>query len=280
MRLGISLPYEQPDGSAPGAAAIAARAKLIEDIGFDVIAQGDHVGSASRPTPDVLTWLTAAAVATKRIELASAVIQVPLRHTGELAHRLLNVHAVSGGRFLAGLGAGSSKPDYDTVGVDFERRFKILGEALPDLKRLFAGENVGAAVFKPWANQPAGPPILIGAWASGRWVKRAAEGYAGWMGSGHTTFKEIEEGIKVFRDHGGKRAMLVSVTVDLHAKREKLQPDEPLSLKCGPDEAADLLQRVAELGYDDCCLVRIGHTEADLTADDLRQIRGLVPPDR
>ena len=48
-------------------------------------------------------------------------------------------------------------------------------------------------------------------------MKRAARDYDGWMGSGHTTFGEIAEGIKIFRDHGGKRAMLVSVMVDLHA---------------------------------------------------------------
>jgi alkanesulfonate monooxygenase SsuD/methylene tetrahydromethanopterin reductase-like flavin-dependent oxidoreductase (luciferase family) len=278
MRLGISLPYEQPNGSAPTAAQIAARARLIENIGFEVIAQGDHVGSPRRPTPDVLTWLTAAASATQTIELASAIIQVPLRHPAELAHRLLNLHAVSGGRFLAGLGAGSTRIDYDGVGVDFEQRFKLLAEALPIISQLCRGERVGHAYFHPWSNSGRGPRILIGAWASGRWVRRAAVDYDGWMASGHTTFREIAEGIKVFRDCGGQRAMLVSVTVDLHARRtSKLGEDEQFSLEFGPEEAADWLQRVRELGYDDVCLVRVGHTEADLTEDDLRQIRTLMP---
>jgi alkanesulfonate monooxygenase SsuD/methylene tetrahydromethanopterin reductase-like flavin-dependent oxidoreductase (luciferase family) len=277
MRLGISLPYEQPDGSAPTAGRIAARARLIESIGFDVIAQGDHVGSRTRSTPDVLTWLTAAAAATERIELASAVIQVPLRRPVELAHRLVNLNAVSGGRYLAGLGAGSTRSDYDAVGVPFEDRFRLLAEALPVIQELCAGQPVGDAYFRPWPRTPPGPPILIGAWASGRWVRRAAEHYAGWMASGHSTFREIAEGIKIFRDRGGKRAMLVSVTVDLHAPRRKIVPDERFSLECDAQEAADWLHRVAELGYDDACLVRIGHTEADLTEDDLRQIRSLVP---
>jgi alkanesulfonate monooxygenase SsuD/methylene tetrahydromethanopterin reductase-like flavin-dependent oxidoreductase (luciferase family) len=277
MRLGISLPYEQPDGAAPTAARIASRARLIEKIGFDVIAQGDHVGSPHRPTPDVLTWLTAAASATERVELASAIIQVPLRRTVELAHRLINLHAVSGGRFLAGLGAGSTRADYDAVGVEFENRFRRLAEALPAIKRLCRGEQVGAARFKSWAQTPAGPPLLIGAWASGPWVRRAARDYAGWMASGHTTYREIAEGIKIFRDWGGQRAMLVSVTVDLHATRQTPAADERFTLACGPEEAADWLHRLDELGYDDVCLVRLGHTEADLTEDDLWQIRALVP---
>jgi alkanesulfonate monooxygenase SsuD/methylene tetrahydromethanopterin reductase-like flavin-dependent oxidoreductase (luciferase family) len=276
MRLGISLPYERPDGGAPTAAQLAARARLIEAVGFDVIAQGDHVGARTRPTPDVLTWLTAAAAATTRVELASAVIQVPLRHPAELAHRLVNVNAVSGGRFVAGLGAGSTPSDYNTVGVPFDSRFRFLADALPVIRSLCRGEPSGDAVFHPWADQPPGPPILIGAWASGRWVRRAAEDFDGWMASGHSSFREIAEGIKVFRDRGGKRAMLVSVTVDLH-KRERVTADEVFRLNCEPAEAAEWLARIADLGYDDACLVRIGHTEADLTEEDLRTIRALVP---
>jgi alkanesulfonate monooxygenase SsuD/methylene tetrahydromethanopterin reductase-like flavin-dependent oxidoreductase (luciferase family) len=123
----------------------------------------------------------------------------------------------------------------------------------------------------------AGPPILIGAWASGRWVRRAAQDYDGWMASGHTTYREIAEGIKIFRDNGGKRAMLMTVTVDLHATRSTPSAGDRFTLACEPAEAADWLQRLEDLGYDDVCLQRFGHTEADLTEADLRQIRELLP---
>ena len=277
MRLGISLPYEQPDGSPPTAAQLAARARLIERAGFDVIAQGDHVGSRTRPTPDVLTWLSIAAAATERVQLATGVIQVPLRHPAELANRLMSLHAVTGGRFVAGLGAGSSRFDYDAVGVAFERRFQLLADALPTIKRLCHGEPVGPAYLHPWQHTPGGPPIMLGAWANGRWVRRAAEDYDGWMASGHTTFREIADGIKVFRDYGGKRAMLMTVQVDLHVRRARLSEDDRFTLACEPDEAADWLHRLAELGFDDVCLQRFGHTEADLPEADLHQIRALLP---
>jgi alkanesulfonate monooxygenase SsuD/methylene tetrahydromethanopterin reductase-like flavin-dependent oxidoreductase (luciferase family) len=277
MRLGMSLPYEQPDGSPPPAARLAARARLIESIGFDVIAQGDHVGSRTRPTPDALTWLSIAAAATEHIAVATGVIQVPLRHPTELANRLMSLHAVSGGRFVAGLGPGSTRFDYDAVGVDYDRRFQLMAEALPAIRSLCHGEQVGPAYLHPWKNMPAGPPILIGAWASGRWVRRAAQEYDGWMASGHTHFREIAEGIKIFRACGGKRAMLMTVTIDLHAKRAKLSENERFTLACEPAEAADWLHRLAELGFDDVCLQRFGHTEADLTEDDLHQIRALLP---
>ncbi len=272
MRLGISLPYTRPDGGAPTAAQLAARAQLIESIGFDVIAQGDHVGSRQRATPDVLTWLSIATAATQRVELASGIIQVPLRHPAELANRLLSLHSVSGGRFVAGLGAGSTRADYETVGVDFESRFKTLRSALPQIQALCRGESY----LHPWEHTPPGPPILIGAWASGPWVRRAARDYDGWMASGHTTFREIAEGIRIFRDYGGRRAMLMTVIVDLRARRPKLSEDDQFTLACEPSEAAAWLHRLADLGYDDVCLQRFGHTEATLTEDDLRQIRSLI----
>ena len=276
MRLGISLPYTRADGRAPSGAQLAARAQLIESIGFDVIAQGDHVGSRTRPTPDGLTWLSIAAAATSRVEIASGIIQVPLRHPVELANRLMSLHAVSEGRYIAGLGAGSSRVDYDAVGVDFERRFATLTASLQTIQALFRGEACGAAYLKPFVGAEGGPPILIGAWASGRWVRKAALEYDGWMASGHSSFRELREGIRVFRDNGGKRAMVMTVTIDLRTRRAPLSEDEPFTLACEPAEAADWLHQLAELGFDDVCLQRFGHTEADMTDDDLRQIRGLL----
>jgi alkanesulfonate monooxygenase SsuD/methylene tetrahydromethanopterin reductase-like flavin-dependent oxidoreductase (luciferase family) len=275
MRLGMSLPYTQADGRAPTAQQLAARAALLESVGFEVIAQGDHVGSTSRVTPDGLTWLAIAASATTRCWIASGIVQVPLRYPTELANRLLSLHAVSAGRFVAGLGAGSSRFDYDAVGADYERRFATLGDALPRIRDLVRGESH----LRPWAGSGDGPPILIGAWASGRWVRKAAREYDGWMGSGagHASFRELCEGLRVFRDNGGKRAMLMTVSIDLRAKRaQRLTEEEPFSLACEPAEAADWLHRLAEAGFDDVCLQKFGHTESDLPEEALRELRALV----
>ncbi len=224
-------------------------------------------------------WLLLAAAGTERIEVGTAILQLPLRYPVELAQRLMTLHALTGGRFRAGVGAGSTRADYEAVGVDYERRFTLFAEGLDVVRRLLAGEQVGAAHLRPWPNAVGGPPILIGAWESGLWVKRAARDYDGWMASGRgTSLRGLEEGIKRFRDAGGKRALVMTVTVDLQAARRPLSPDEPFSLVCGPEEAAERLQRLAELGYDDVGLVRLGHTEEDLPEAELRAIRALVKP--
>ena len=101
MRLAISLPHQQPDGSASTVSQVMDRARLIERIGFDGIWLGDTIGRGSRPRADPLMFLTAAAAATERVELGTAILQVPLRNPVELAQRLLTLHGLSGGRFRA-----------------------------------------------------------------------------------------------------------------------------------------------------------------------------------
>jgi len=278
MRLGIGLPSRQSDGTAPTIAHIMRRAQLIERLGFDGIWLGDSVGRAKWPVPDPLAWLTAAAAATTRIELGTAVIQVPLRRPVELAQRLLSLHALSGGRFAAGLGSGSTRADFDAVGADYDQRFHVLAEALPLLRRLFSGERVGSACLAPWSDSAAGPPILVGSWHSGAWVRRAARDYDGWIASGYfTTFRQLREGIQRFHDAGGQRALVATVTVDLHAPSSAFNEDARFDLECGEQEAAERLLRLAELGYNDVLLARANHSETDLPEEDLRQIRALLP---
>jgi len=277
MRLAFALPHEKPDGSALSAADVMARSQLIERIGFDGIWYGDTISRTPRPRPDVLMMLAVVAAGTSRVELGTAILQVPLRYPVELAQRLLTLHGLSGGRFVAGLGSGSTRADFDAVGVDYEARFKTLEQSLSIMKRLFQGEQVGAARLPPWPNTLGGPPILIGSWHSGPWLKRAARDFDGWIASGLTSFNVIAEGIRRFRDAGGKRAILGTVSTDPRAASTKLGDDEPFHLRCDLAEAGARLQRIVELGYDDVLLTNLNHTEADITEEHLVGLRRLIP---
>ena len=77
---------------------------------------------------------------------------------------------------------------------------------------------------------------------------------------------------------GGKRALVATIAVDLTQPEADLPDDQPFHLRCGPKSAAERLQRLADLGYDDALIVKSGrHTEADMTDQDLAQIRALLP---
>ncbi len=273
MRLGINIPREHADGRPYNAADVMTRARAIEAAGFDGIWLGESMNRGT-PSVDTLAVLAIAAAATSRVQLGSAVLQVPLRRPAELAHRLLTLHALSGGRFVAGLGAGSTRADFDACCIDYANRFKLFAAALPEIRRLCKGEQVGEANLHPWPSVAGGPPILIGAWASGIWVKRAAQGYEGWIASGrhNNQFRTLAEGLKVYRDNGGKRVLIATVGIDLQAPTKPLADDEPFNLRCGPEEAAARLQQLAELGVDDVLLVM----RPQQSADELPAIRALL----
>ena len=287
MRLGVGLPHQRADGTSFSAGDIMARARLIEAAGFDGIWVPDSIGRLSTPRPDPLMWLLLAGAATERLELGTAILQVPLRGTVELAQRLLGLHATVRGRFTVGVGAGSTQADFDAVGADYAGRFRTLSEALPAMRRLFRGEQVGAADLHPWPDAIGGPPIVIGSWASGAWVLRAARDYDGWMTSGAlTSLRVMAEGIKRYRDAGGRRALVSTIDVDLSAPTTPLSEDDRFNLRCEPSAAADRLHRLEELGFDDALLrPKIPraeergprqHNEADPDPEGLRAIRALI----
>src|SRR3989475_7192480 len=85
---------------------------------------------------------------------------------------------------VVGVGAGSTKADFDAVGVDFDTRMQQMEEALALMRRLWQGEKVGPAQLNPWPAALGGPKLLIGSWAGSRWIPRAAKDFDGWIGSG------------------------------------------------------------------------------------------------
>lgn len=268
MRLGVSLAV--PQDTTATADYFVAGMKRVEAAGFDGLWFFDTVGRGNI-RPDPLIMASVAATVTRNIILGTCIYQVPLRGAVELAHRLLTVRLLCGDRFVFGVGAGSTRKDFDAVGRDYEARFKALADALPRMRRLWNGETVDGAFLAPWPAAKGGPPILIGSWAGSRWIRRAAEDYDGWIASGHfTNLATMGEGIRRFRDLGGRRAVAANIRVDLAAPTTDLAGEPGFHLKCAPDAAAERLRQLAALGFDDVVLVVEDASEASLAA-----IRGL-----
>jgi alkanesulfonate monooxygenase SsuD/methylene tetrahydromethanopterin reductase-like flavin-dependent oxidoreductase (luciferase family) len=62
--------------------------------------------------------------------MGAGILQVPLRHSVAPAHRVLTAQLVSGGRFLLGVGAGSTEGDFAAEGKPFEDRMALLHDGL------------------------------------------------------------------------------------------------------------------------------------------------------
>ncbi len=288
MRIGIDIPPNEPDGRLLDAQGVMTRARMIEDAGLDGIWSGDASYFRGQYTEvDPFQWSLLAIAATEQIEVGLTVLQVPLREPVDLAQRLLTIHALSNGRFTAGVGAGSTERGaFQAVGVPYAERFKIFHAEMAKVRALLDGEEVDDAVLPPWPGTKGGPRFVLGAWSSPISLKRAVREYDGWMSSsGLTNIKVMAEGIKRYRDLGGTRAMTTTCRIDLNAPDSRLDEDGPFTLICGPREASERLHRVAELGFDDICLRFVDHREdgsnrrRNFTTEDLEQIRSLLPKD-
>ncbi|HYE93279.1 MAG TPA: LLM class flavin-dependent oxidoreductase [Terriglobales bacterium] len=254
MRLGITMTND----------TIASTARLAERLGFDSVWCFDAIGRGFM-LPDPLIALSVAASVTERLTVGTCILQVPLRRPVELAHRILTAHLLCGGRLLVGVGAGSTKAGFDAVGVDFATRMQAMDEALVTMRRLWNGEQVGAANLTPWESAKGGPPLLIGSWNGKHWIPRAAKEFDGWIASAaKTSYATLKDGIRRYREAGGRRAIVTNIGADLSEPTAAMPDDAPFHLRCDPGTAKTRLQRLADLGFDDAIVVPKGHTEGVL----------------
>ena len=232
-------------------------ARRIEANGFPGIWVGDSMGRG-RPTLDPLTALAALAAVTERVELGIGVLQVSLRHPIELAHRVQSVQALSGGRLRLGVGSGSTRADFELLGGDYDHRFRTLRNSLEVMHRVWRGEPVNGGTLSIWPGCEGGPPILMGAWRSPRWITYAAKQCQGWIASGlYSSWEDLENGMRIYREAGGTNAVLANVVVDLSGRAEpgSLAERAKVSLVCLPDEARQRLKRLDQIGFDEVLVV-------------------------
>ncbi len=163
LRFGYSLMPTEPGPEA------AARIQAAEQAGYSAIQFADHLGSAA-------PFVSAAFAAgiTGRARIGTFVINHDFRHLALLAQEVATLDLLSNGRVELGLGAGHMKQEYDAAGLPFDRasvRIARMAEAIPLLRRLFAGETVThhgdhhrltELEGSPAAPQGAGLPILVG----------------------------------------------------------------------------------------------------------------------
>jgi alkanesulfonate monooxygenase SsuD/methylene tetrahydromethanopterin reductase-like flavin-dependent oxidoreductase (luciferase family) len=245
-------------------------ARGVEERGFAGLWVTDSFGRG-RPTLDPVVLMSVIAAVTQKIEIGTCVLQVPVRHPVELAHRIQALHALTGSRLQLGLGCGSTQADFDLVGADYAGRFKALMPALETMRRAWRGEQLEGGKLTPWPGTEGGPAILLGAWRNKRWIVYSAEQCQGWIASGlYPKPEELEAGIKFYRDAGGKRAILSNVIVDPNGNAEDMPLGGKASVMLTGGEAAarERLRWIRDVGFDDVlCMTRID----DL--DDLARLR-------
>jgi probable F420-dependent oxidoreductase len=171
MELGV-----QGFNSAP-VEATAALARHAEDAGYGSWWAHDHVvlptgaDAAMNPrTPivDPLVHLSHVAAVTGRMTLGTAVVILPQRNPLVLAKQAASLDALSGGRFVLGVGAGWLEPEMAAVGVPMAGRGARTDEYLDAMTALWTspsatvhGRYVEFADVAAYP-QPSGIRVVVG----------------------------------------------------------------------------------------------------------------------
>ncbi|MGY0232051.1 LLM class flavin-dependent oxidoreductase [Longispora urticae] len=155
MQIGVNVPNFGP-GTDPG--VLRSWAQTVEGLGFDLLMVSDHVAitpdvAAQYPAPfyepfTTLSWL---AGITHRVRLGTTVLLMPYRHPLLVARMAANLHQLSGGRLVLGVGVGWARQEFEALGVRFDRRGRLTDEHLRALRAAWADEaDYGAGRIPIW----------------------------------------------------------------------------------------------------------------------------------
>src|SRR5688572_26906206 len=134
IRIGVGA-----GGSSATPEALAELVAALDDLGFDSLWLSEVL---TGPVLDPIVGLSWAAASNPRVKLGTTML-LPGRHVLRLAKQLASLDVLCDGRLLVTLVPGLTyAPERDAIGVDPKRRGAFIDEALPLLRRLWAGETV------------------------------------------------------------------------------------------------------------------------------------------
>ncbi|HUJ76279.1 MAG TPA: LLM class F420-dependent oxidoreductase [bacterium] len=260
---------------------VASLAQRAEALGYDSLWLPDHpaipvgfqtpfIGGGPMPEHykhmlDPFVALAAAAGASQRLKLGTAITLVPEREPLVQAKQVATLDLVSQGRFLFGIGAGWLREESELLGVDFPRRWGQTRDFVRAMQALWTQEEASHdgpfTRFPPvWSHpkpvQKPHPPILIAGIGPGA-PQRVAEYGDGWIPFHHgSTPDSIAAGRKaieaMFRERGRNASRLDVTLFGCRPERAELRrwADAGVTrvlLVLQPRPAQDTLQHIERL---------------------------------
>jgi probable F420-dependent oxidoreductase len=232
-------------------------AVAAEEVGFDAFTMGDslfypqHTDSiypyknGDRSFLEFIDFLdpvvaiSAIAMRTKTLRFYPGVLKLPCRHPILAAKSFSSLAVLSDNRVLLGAGISPWKEDLAYLGIDWDRRGKVMDECLAIIRGVLTGDFFGFEgeffKFGPVRMRPIPTkalPILIGGHSKPA-LRRAARLGDGWMSAGGT----VEE----------NRAMIEMIQA---FRREFGTSDRPFEIHAGVMDWKDIdsMRRMIDIG--------------------------------
>ena len=134
IRIGVGA-----GGASASAEALGELVGGLDALGFDSLWLSEVL---TGPVLDPLIGLAWAAASNPRLKIGTTAL-LPGRNVLRLAKQLASLDRLSGGRLLVTLVPGLTyPPEREAIGVDPKQRGAVIDDALPLLRRLWAGETV------------------------------------------------------------------------------------------------------------------------------------------
>ena len=151
---------------------VIAEAQLAEENGFDACFFGEHHQDQDGFLPSPLIVATAVAARTRRLNVGTSVILLPLHHPVHVAEDVITLDIVSKGRVVLGVGIGYQGADFRAFGVPMEHRVGLFEESVEIIRKCWSGEpfsfrgahyTLDDLQIRPRPFQTPAPPLWIGA---------------------------------------------------------------------------------------------------------------------
>ena len=227
-------------------------APAAEELGFESlwVAEHSHIptsrlsswpGGAELPkhywhTMDPFIALTAAALASKTIRVATGICLLIQRDPIHTAKEVASLDHVSNGRFIFGIGGGWNREEMEDHGTNFSTRWKLLRERVEAVKAIWSEDvteyqgdmvNFGPMRASPKPVQKPHPPIILG--GSGPKILERVVRYAdGWMPNRGQVVERIPE-LQEMANAAGRA---------------------PIPVTCYPKASAEEIEQLAKAGVD------------------------------
>lgn len=184
MEIGICLPYMKAGLTRDDYLEWFRR---VDDGPFHSISCGERVHG---PTFDMRVVLSAAAVATKRVEITPTLYVLPMHSAARVAKEVASLDIMSGGRVSKMVvGYGGREKDYEAMGASFKGRYGRMDRQIGELRAVWSQREIipGAGAIGPAPSNPNGPQILAGV-IGPKSIERCAQwadGLYAWSGNGN-----------------------------------------------------------------------------------------------
>ena len=264
MRFGLFLCWQHPPEQDPRAAAAECleQVRFVRDD-FGTVLAGQHFLSQPWQMPQPVPWLARVAAEAGEMRVGAGLLLVTLLNPVEVAENVATLDAITGGRFVLGVGLGYRDEENAAFDVPVER-VRVFTRKLDVVRRLLEGEEVTAegpgyrlerARIGIRPVQRPRPPIWLGANADSA-VRRAARIADTWLVNPHATLAELERQIGLFVEERG-------------ARPEELPAIRELCVRPTDDEAVETARPYLDRKYQS--YVRWGQSEVMPPTDTLRR---------